>query len=304
MMHRVRQLHAAAISLAAASLALAQATDSRVREVAYESGAVVEIPVKRGVVTDIVLGADEAITDVASGLGADCARPDDVWCIAVKPGARHLFVKPKSAASAPNTLAVITDKRAHSFRLVVLEEGDARMPAYRLSVMAPGARAQAAAATAPLLDPVAPALPALAPPSEAVIAERLQAAPQIANSSYSAAVGRASDDIAPTLVFDDGRFTYLRFPGNRELPAVFEVRADSSESLVNARMEGDLLVVDRVARRLVLRAGTAVVGIWNDAFDIDGIAPVRGTTVPGVERIVRTSLPTGLAPVRQQRSSP
>jgi type IV secretion system protein VirB9 len=74
----------------------------------------------------------------------------------------------------------------------------------------------------------------------------------------------------PTLVFDDGRFTYLRFPGNREVPAVFHVLGDGSETLVNARMEDDLLVVDRVSRKLMLRAGSAVVGLWNDAFDLDG----------------------------------
>ena len=79
----------------------------------------------------------------------------------------------------------------------------------------------------------------------------------------------------PTLVFDDGRFTYLRFPGNREIPAVFHVLGDGGETLVNARMEDDLLVVDRVSRRLMLRAGSAVVGLWNEAFDLDGRATRR-----------------------------
>ena len=89
------------------------------------------------------------------------------------------------------------------------------------------------------------------------------------------------------IIFDDGRFTYLRFPGNREVPAVFQVLGDGSEAVVNVRMEDDLLVVDRVVRRLMLRAGTAVVGVWNEAFDIDGVPPVDATTVPGVCRTVR-----------------
>ncbi len=57
------------------------------------------------------------------------------------------------------------------------------------------------------------------------------------NTQYSVAEGAGSQDIVPTLVFDDGRFTYLRFPGNREVPAVFHVLGDGSETLVNARME-------------------------------------------------------------------
>jgi type IV secretion system protein VirB9 len=52
-------------------------------------------------------------------------------------------------------------------------------------------------------------------------------------------------------------------------------------------MEDDLLVVDRVSRRLMLRAGSAVVGVWNDAFDLDGVPPGGGTTVPGVKRIFK-----------------
>jgi type IV secretion system protein VirB9 len=68
---------------------------------------------------------------------------------------------------------------------------------------------------------------------------------------------------------------------------VFHVLGDGGETLVNTRMEDDLLVVDRVSRRLMLRAGSAVVGVWNEAFDLDGVAPGGGTTVPGVHRALK-----------------
>jgi type IV secretion system protein VirB9 len=116
------------------------------------------------------------------------------------------------------------------------------------------------------------------------------------NTQYAVAEGEHSQDIVPTLVFDDGRFTYLKFPGNREVPAVFHVLGDGSETLVNARMEDDLLVVDRVSRRLMLRAGSAVVGVWNEAFDLDGRPPTAGTTVPGVQRVLRASPTEGSRP--------
>jgi type IV secretion system protein VirB9 len=264
--------------------------DPRLREVTYDAGAVVTVQVKRGVVTLVVLDPEEAIAEVAVGLGGDCAKAEAAWCIAAQPGGRHLFVKPKSAASAANTLAVVTDRRTHSFRFVVLADGDPRQPVYRLVVKAP--RPQVMARTAvrdglalqalPLLPPVPP------PPSpNQVIAERLQAKAQVLNTSYSIAEGKGSEDIAPVMVFDDGRFTYFRFPGNREVPAVFHVLGDGSETLVNSRMEDDLLVVDRVSRRLMLRAGSAVVGVWNEAFDLDGLPPGGGTTVPGVQRALK-----------------
>ena len=266
--------------------------DPRLRDVFYDPQSVVTVFVKRGVVTDIVLDANEAITDVASGLGADCAKPESSWCVAAQPGGRHLFVKPKTTAGAPNNIAVVTDRRTHSFRFVVLADRDVRQPVYRLSVRTavappPPVLPQASLAAALVVEP--------APLSAAeLIKERLGAAPQPVNSSYSIAEGKHSEDIVPTLVFDDGRFTYLKFPNNREVPAVFHVLPDGSETVVNARMEGDLLVADRVSRRLMLRAGSAVVEVWTEAFDLDGVPPSNGTTVSGVDRQIKTT-PTPLA---------
>lgn len=268
--------------------AAAEPADPRLREVVYDPRAVVTVPVKRGVVTLVVLDADESITEVAAGLGGDCAKAESAWCVAAQPGGRNFFVKAKSSASAANNLAVVTDRRTHAFRFVVLADGDPKPPVYRLLVKAP---ARVAPATRLALRDMAPlvALPVVPSPSppQQVVAERLQAKPQVMSTQYSVAEGAGSQDIVPTLVFDDGRFTYLRFPGNREIPAVFHVLGDGSETLVNARMEDDLLVVDRVSRRLMLRAGSAVVGLWNEAFDLDGKPPGDGTTVPGVQRVLR-----------------
>jgi type IV secretion system protein VirB9 len=267
----------------------AQAADPRLREVVYDPRAVVSVDVKRGVVTHIVLDADESLTDVGSGFGGDCSKPESAWCIAAQAGGRNIFVKPKSTATAPNNLAVVTDRRTHAFRFVVLDDADKRMPVYRLTVRAPVVRSAAVARPTPRDAAPALALPigAPLPPPRELVAERLKARPEVMNSSYSIAQGDGSDDIVPTLVFDDGHFIYFRFPGNREVPAVFQVLADGSESLVNARMEDDLLVVDRVSRRLMLRAGSAVVGVWNDAFDLNGVPPAGGTTVPGVQRVIK-----------------
>ncbi|HEY1129965.1 MAG TPA: TrbG/VirB9 family P-type conjugative transfer protein [Roseateles sp.] len=279
-----------------AGVATAEPPDPRLRTVAYDPAGVVTVPVKRGTVTLIVLGTDEAIAQVASGLGADCAKPEASWCVAAQAGGRTIFVKPKTAATAANNLTVVTDRRVHNFRLAVLEDRDPRPPLYRLVVKAPSPPPSPASAAPPF--PPWPPLPVLAlPPAPSpaqLVAERLQAKPQVMNTRYSLAEGPQSEDIVPTLVFDDGRFTYMRFPGHREVPAVFHVQGDGSETLVNTRMEDDLLVVDRVSRRLMLRAGHAVVGLWNDAFDLDGAPPEQGTTVTGVQRVLRAA-PTGAA---------
>lgn len=288
----------ALLALCTATAALAD--DPRLREVVYDAHAVVTVPTKRGVVSLIALDPDETITDVAAGLGGDCAKPDSAWCIAAQPGGRNLFVKAKSNADAPNNLVVVTDRRTHTFQFVVLSDSDTRAPVYRLTVKTPPPpppplRPFPRAAVPP--EPVA-TRPSVPPPSAAeIVADRLKTKPQPLNTDYSIAEGEHSQDIVPTLVFDDGRFTYFRFPGNREVPAVFHVLGDGSETLVNARMEDDLLVVDRVSRRLMLRAGAAVVGVWNEAFDIDGVPSKGGTTVPGVDRTLKAeaSHPSGVA---------
>jgi type IV secretion system protein VirB9 len=281
----------AALLLGAGRANTAEPADPRLREVTYDPRAVVTVPVKRGVVTLVVLDADESITEIAAGLGGDCTKADAAWCVAAQPGGRNLFVKAKSSASAANTLAVVTDRRTHAFRFVVLADNDPKPPVYRLVVKAPAQLAPPARLALRDVAPVfvLPAVPPPAPPQQ-VVAERLQAKAQVMNTQYSIAEGDGSLDIVPTLVFDDGRFTYLRFPGNREVPAVFQVLGDGSETLVNARMEDDLLVVDRVSRRLMLRAGSAVVGLWNEAFDLEGNPPGDGTTVPGVQRVLKADL--------------
>ena len=283
---------AALAAVTSPSWATTPSADPRLREVMYDPAAVVTLPVKRGVVSLIVLGDNEAIAEVAAGRGGDCSKPEAAWCITAQPGGRHLFVKAKSTASAPNNVVVITDQHTHSFRLVVLADDDPKQPVYRLIVKVPpvpltNTTRLASPNSVPHISlPALPALPATPSPQE-VVAQRMQTKPQVVNTQYSIAEGQYAEDIVPTLVFDDGRFTYLRFPGNREVPAVFHVLGDGSETLVNTRMEDDLLVVDRVSRRLVLRAGSVVVGLWNEAFDLDGRPPAQGTTVDGVKRTVR-----------------
>jgi type IV secretion system protein VirB9 len=258
----------------------AAATDPRLRDVFYDPHAVVTVPVKRGVVTLVELQPGDSITEIAAGLGGDCSKMDAAWCIAAQPGGRDIYVKAKSRASAPNNLAVVASGRTYSFKFVVLADRDPKTQVYRLRIKA---RPAAAPPPAPQSNsPPQAALPAVPPPpsSDDLVEARLRAKPEVMNSNYSIAEGRDSEAIVPKLVFDDGRFTYFRFPGNGALPAVFDVLGDGSETLVNARMEDNLLVVDRVSRHLMLRAGSAVVGVWNESFDIDGVAPAGGTTVP------------------------
>ena len=253
------------------------AADPRLRTVVFAADSVVDVPVRRGQITQIVLGDDEQIVGVpVSGKGANCADETHTWCVA-KHG-RDLFVKPKTGATSTN-LIVVTDRRRHAFLLHPVES--AGLALMRLTVAAPMVPRPVLVASAPPL-----------PTAKELIDGRWQAKPAVRNGAYSVATGKDSDDIVPVMVFDDGTQTYFSFPNNRPIPTVFQIAPDGSEEMVNARMDADdLLVADRVGRRFILRLGQSVAAIINDAFDLDGVPPKDGTTVLGVARVVKSSLP-------------
>ena len=267
--------------------------DPRLRTVLFAADAVVDVPVRRGQITQIVLGDDVQIVGMPiSGKGSNCADDTHTWCIGRQ--GRDLFVKPKTGATSTN-LIVVTDRRRHAFLLQPVE--GAGLTLMRLTVAAPKLPRPTPSPAAPVLATALPvAAPAPAPPppppptAKALIEARWQIKPAVRNAAYSVATGKDSDDIVPVLVFDDGTQTYFSFPNNRPIPTVFQIAPDGSEEMVNVRMDpDDLLVADRVGRRFVLRLGQSVAAIINDAFDLDGVPPKDGTTVPGVARVVRAA---------------
>src|SRR5574340_668919 len=65
-------------------------------------------------------------------------------------------------------------------------------------------------------------------------------------------------DLAPVNTWDDREFTYFKFPGERDIPAIYMVDLDGNESIVNRHSAGpsnEIVVVHKVAARWVLRLG-------------------------------------------------
>ena len=277
----------ATATLAATASLDATSIDPRIRYVRYSPDNIVNVPVRRGIVTHIVLVEDEAIVNQpAMGKGSDCARETDTWCVIAS--GRDIFIKPKTGATT-NNMVLVTSQRRHAFDFSVIPDTAVSKPVMRLSmVLSP-----------PVLPPVLlarsalPLTPLAPPPMSAreLIENRMRAEPQVRNSNYSVAVGPSSEDIVPVMVFDDGTQTYFSFPNNRPVPTVFQTAPDQSEEMVNVRMQDDKLVADRVARRFVLRLGESVISIINEEFDLDGVPPVNGTTAPGVARVLRAGAP-------------
>ena len=280
---------AATATFAATPLLDSASSDPRIRYVRYSPDNIVNVPVRRGMVTHIVLAEDEAIVNQpAMGKGSDCARETDTWCVIAS--GRDIFIKPKTGATI-NNMVLVTSQRRHAFDFSVIPDTAVAKPVMRLSMVLPPP------APLPVLLARSAPLVLLAPPAmsaKELIENRMRAEPQVRNTNYSVAVGPSSEDIVPVMVFDDGTQTYFSFPNNRPVPTVFQTAPDQSEEMVNVRMQDDKLVADRVARRFVLRLGESVIAIINEDFNLDGVPPVNGTTTPGVARVLRASATTNV----------
>jgi len=258
--------------------------DSRVRQVLYDENEVVQVTTQRGAGTQIVLGAGEHIERVGMGDSGEvegCGRapsadrtdaPEPDWKISACKGDSDIFLKPGSHAHNTN-LIVHTDRHDYAFDLVVLPSTltGSEDAMYRVTF---SYRDELAAHDAARTE-------------AHLIAQREAAPVARRNLAYTRQAVPGSDDIVPSAMWDDGRFTYVEIPGNRKIPSVFRVAEDGSEHVPDKHMEADRIVLHEVARRWVLRLGNEAVELWNNAYDLNGVPPVDGTTVPGVARTLK-----------------
>lgn len=284
------------------------ANDPRIRIVPYEPNNVTVVNVERGVVTRIVLEQDERIVLPAVGLSSDCQRETDEWCISAVVGTNQIVVRPRDNADR-NNLELTTNKRDYSFDFKVVKQPDAlngkpvkhELAFFRVIFDYPKPKPLTAAMTvadrAVAVDGLLARVDALAarplpqsvdPDFGMTPVQRLQAEGiQVRNSNYTKQVLDKGADADPTMVFDDGRFTYFEFPGAREIPAVFAHGSDGEPTRVNWHMNGNFLVVQRTAKKFTLRLGEAVVGIFNEAYDSTGVETPTSTVSPAVVREIK-----------------
>lgn len=239
--------------------------DARVRFVDYDENDVVRIIGHYGYSTHVSLAAGETVTSVALG---------DSLAWEVAPVENHLFVKPREEDARTNMTVLTSRGRAYTFFLETVNKRSGQKVVatdlfFRVTFRYPE-------------DEKAKALKV----DEEAVARKLLADTQrsIRNINYFAC---GSDDVNPDQAFDDGRFTFLRYAGSREMPAVFVVNSDGTEALVDTHVEADTIVVHRVAERFVFRRGGTVGCIVNKSFDPQGVETLSGTVDEDVVRIVK-----------------
>lgn len=206
--------------------------DARLVELNYDKNQIFRIKVKKNTATRIMLEAGEHIISSATGFASDCKKENNDWCVVANVGDNTLFVKPKAQAQGINNLELTTDRRIYSLELSTVRDSGptAELPMYRVTFRYPAGGSRAAGAWQ--WDYTMQALP-------------------------------GSMAIAPSLAFDDGRHTRLKFPSQAELPAIFAVDASGKESPLPLRVDEEgVVVLERVVDDFVLRQGKFAVRVW------------------------------------------
>lgn len=261
----------ASLSLVSGFVSAAPLKFQRIMVLDYDEDAQdksIPILTKRGFVTQIDFGKGEAIESLGATSQAAALTGDaDGWIVVGRKGDRHLYLKPKSEAY-PSNLLVVTNRYNYAFELRILPDESRSDGVWRLSFRYPNEGLSNAEVRA---NQVAYALGS---PTEK------------RNLKYRIELIRGNGDILPKKAWDDGRFTYIAMGNNHEIPAAFKLDGNDGESTVNLHTEGQLLVIHEVARRFLLRLDKQEVGIWNEAFDPDGMANTTGTASSEVVREV------------------
>ncbi|WP_206956020.1 TrbG/VirB9 family P-type conjugative transfer protein [Trinickia acidisoli] len=284
---------AVCLMLVASGVARAADQDSRLRMVPFDDERVVPVYVEEGYAVQIVLGSNEHIEAAGTGADSHCDDPNAAWCVVAHRGDHDVYINAHRGATRTN-LFVQTNLHNYSFDLMT---GWSGRHVYRVQFTYPDEILKQAAALRAAQR---------AQDDRKLLQDRLAQPPAVRNWNYTMQVMPGSDGIAPTMMYDDGRFTYLKFPNNREIPSIYMVSADNSESMVQWHVENDVMIVHRVAKRFVLRDGSAVVGLWNEAYDMDGVPPHDGVTVPGVDRVIKehVSMPDSTSGSQSVSSAP
>ena len=232
--------------------------DPRIRSLPYSAEQVFQVTGTYGLVTTILFGADEEITQVVAG--------DTVsWQILTSVDRRSLTLKPMEKDAATN-LSVVTTKRTYSFDLRVNDSKAMQNQTFKLKFTYP--EDAGLKGTAELWK-------------QAQDAQRNPNIKNIRRDKVNYDYGFKGNGAAkPLWVFDDGLKTFMKFTS--DIPAIFIVDAKRRESLVNYRREADYVVIDKVSRQWSLRYGTeeetCLFNLRTVPADIP--APIEGAVAP------------------------
>ena len=228
--------------------------DSRLVEFEYDKDNVYLVVTRPKRSTFVRFGGDEKITYVSTGDSKD-------FDISVAASFEFLEIKPKWENSETNVTVVTTKRTYHLIARSTFDggrwyaRGSWRYPEVALLDLTRQAQAldvkaeQGASGRGPV--PQAPEAPNA---GSLVAVDRL-------NFKYTI---KGDAPFKPSLVFDDGKFTFIKLPEKlQELPAMFRAESDdpSQMALVAYEVKEDHIVAQRLMKTIILKLGKSEVRI-------------------------------------------
>ena len=213
------------------------AIDSRIRIMVYNPNDVFKYTGYYGYQASIEFSKDETIDTISMG---------DTTAWQVVPSGYRIFIKPIDNEATTN-MTVITNKRTYFFEMHAEEPMAINDPdiIFNLKFLYPEEGENSA-------------VQHFASNSEPDLAE-------LDNYNFNYTIS-GSDLIAPLKIFDDGEFTYFEFKDkNAEIPAFFMVDSNAEESIVNYRVAGRYIVIERVTSQFTLRLGKDITCVFNES---------------------------------------
>lgn len=210
-----------------------------IQRYAYSEGALYQVYARPGRVTDIALQAGETLVGTGPVAAGDTVR----WLIGdTVSGAGgearvHILVKPTRSDIATN-LVINTDRRTYHVELranprIYMASVSWTYPADELIALRRAE--QKAARDAPVAAPLA-----------------------LESLNFDYAISGDKPGWRPLRVFDDGQRTLIEFPpavSQGEMPPIFVVGESGKAELVNYRVSGRHIIVDRLFAKAELRLG-------------------------------------------------
>ena len=89
--------------------------------------------------------------------------------------------------------------------------------------------------------------------------------PQLQDNQNLSYLAAGDAGLRPVTLFDNGRYTFIKFSESGDWPAIFHVQGDQ-ETLVNPTVRGNWLILPRVAPFWRLRLGEQVLCIKNEDY--------------------------------------
>ena len=179
----------------------------------------------------------------------------------LNPDGNRIFLKPISTDATTN-MTVITSKRMYFFEMHAEHASSISDPglAFITKFMYPENQSSIPHTTTGYTD-LGPDL----------------TKPDRYNFKYT--ISGKSRSIEPILVFDDGKFTYFKFKDvNANMPSIFIVDQSGNESMINYRMSGGYIVVERVASKYTLRYSKDIICVFNEKHEIPVVVPTISPT--------------------------